>query len=206
MGAPEKIVLLSRLPPSIPPALCFTDTPDGLQGRPCHDIWVPPATPDPLFTVQVRSVRPHPEVIKLARSPMKSAFLSVSSLWARKGRTVSMVEALQPVQRKIPREVKILPSWPSKGFPLWPGRHARFYRLASPPPGVSGVACSLQPGEVSTEEVGLGCGEDFLCARRQKGESPWEGLHSAVRTKSKCPVPERDRRGFLRVERWQTCH
>lgn len=173
MGAPEKIVLLSRLPPSIPPALCFTDTPDGLQGRPCHDIWVPPATPDPLFTVQVRSVRPHPEVIKLARSPMKSAFLSVSSLWARKGRTVSMVEALQPVQRKIPREVKILPSWPSKGFPLWPGRHARFYRLASPP-----VSAALPA----------------LCSRWKSAQRRWgkgAGRTSSVRGGRKGRVPGR---------------
>lgn len=171
MGAPEKIVLLSRLPPSIPPALCFTDTPDGLQGRPCHDIWVPPATPDPLFTVQVRSVRPHPEVIKLARSPMKSAFLSVSSLWARKGRTVSMVEALQPVQRKIPREVKILPSWPSKGFPLWPGRHARFYRLASPPVSAALPAlCSR--GKSAQRRWGKGAGRTSSVRGGRKGRVP----------------------------------
>lgn len=173
MGAPEKIVLLSRLPPSIPPALCFTDTPDGLQGRPCHDIWVPPATPDPLFTVQVRSVRPHPEVIKLARSPMKSAFLSVSSLWARKGRTVSMVEALQPVQRKIPREVKILPSWPSKGFPLWPGRHARFYRLASPPTPVSAALPALcSRGKSAQRRWGKGAGRTSSVRGGRKGRVP----------------------------------
>lgn len=59
-----------------------------------------------------------PEVIKLARKYMKSAFLNGSSLWARKGRPVSMVEAFQPIQRKIPHEVKISSSWPSKGFPL----------------------------------------------------------------------------------------
>lgn len=173
MGAPEKIVLLSRLPPSIPSALCFTDTPDGLQGRPCHDIWVPPATPDPLFTVQVRSVRPHPEVIKLARSPMKSAFLSVSSLWARKGRTVSMVEALQPVQRKIPREVKILPSWPSKGFPLWPGRHARFYRLASPPAPQCQRRCLLSAAGGSQHRGGGARvrGGLPLCEVAERGES-----------------------------------
>lgn len=173
MGAPEKIVLLSRLPPSIPPALCFTDTPDGLQGRPCHDIWVPPATPDPLFTVQVRSVRPHPEVIKLARSPMKSAFLSVSSLWARKGRTVSMVEALQPVQRKIPREVKILPSWPSKGFPLWPGRHAKFYRLTSPPTPVSAALPALcSRGKSAQRRWGKGAGRTSSVRGGRKGRVP----------------------------------
>lgn len=166
-------MLLSRLPPSIPPALCFTDTPDGLQGRPCHDIWVPPATPDPLFTVQVRSVRPHPEVIKLARSPMKSAFLSVSSLWARKGRTVSMVEALQPVQRKIPREVKILPSWPSKGFPLWPGRHAKFYRLTSPPTPVSAALPALcSRGKSAQRRWGKGAGRTSSVRGGRKGRVP----------------------------------
>lgn len=59
-----------------------------------------------------------PKVIKLARKYMKSAFLNSSPLWARERKTASMVEMFQPVQRKIPHEVKILSSWPSKGFPL----------------------------------------------------------------------------------------
>lgn len=41
-----------------------------------------------------------PEVIKLASAYVQSTVLNGSSLWARKGRTVFLVEVFQPIQRK----------------------------------------------------------------------------------------------------------
>lgn len=100
------------------PFLCFTDTlvvystgPVTMSGHhPLH----PPRSAPSKFDLSPLT----PEVIKLASDYTKSALLNGSSLWARKWRTVFLVEVFQPIQRKIPHEVKIVSSWPSEGFPF----------------------------------------------------------------------------------------
>lgn len=126
-----------------------------LQPRSCHSVWVQPQIP--------KLTLPHASLICLL-SPLRLLNWQ-GNAWTRhswmiphsgqgKGRLFPWLNYFKPIQRKrkIPHEVKILSSRPSKGFPLQPCWQAKAVQLCLPL-GVSGVAGSLHLGNVSSAEL-----------------------------------------------------